>query len=87
MNVFEWLTSIIAWVQIVLSPTLFGCIVGFFIYKNYSNIYGLITGIVIALSGLIVGVIFATRVWKKRGTVEFISIVDASPELDNLEDN
>lgn len=86
MKMLKWITSFFAWLQIVSSPLLFGVIAGFIIYRIYPGTTGLILGIIIAFSGLIAGVIFATRVWKKRGTVDFISRVSASPELDNLED-
>ena len=87
MKIFEWLTSFIAWLQIVFSPLFFGLVVGLIIYGIYPTTTGIIIGIVVAALGLIIGVIFATRIWKKQGTVDFISRVSASPELDNLEDD
>jgi hypothetical protein len=87
MKILEWLTSFIAWLQIVFSPLFFGVIIGFIIYGVYPTTTGLVFGIAIAVLGLIVGIIFAARVWKKRGTVDFISRVSASPELDDLEDD
>lgn len=38
--------------------------------------------IAVALLALIIGIVFATRVWKKQGTMHFLSRVSASPELD-----
>ena len=87
MRIFEWLTSFIAWFHIVASPLFFGLIIGLVIYGIYPTTTGLIFGIAVATLGLLAGIIFATRVWKKRGTVDFISRVSASPELDNLEDD
>ena len=87
MKILEWLTSFIAWLQIVFSPLFFGVVLGLIVYGIYPTITGLVLGIAIAVLGLPIGIIFATRVWKKRGTVDFISRVSASPELDNLEDN
>jgi hypothetical protein len=34
---------------------------------------------------LIAGIILASKIWKKRGTVDFISNISATPELDNLD--
>ena len=87
MKILEWLTSFIAWLQIVFSPLFFGLVLGLIVYGIYPTTTGLFVGIAIAVLGLTVGIIFATRIWKKRGTVDFISRVSASPELDNLEDD
>ena len=85
MKMFEWLTSFIAWLQIVASPLIIGTIIGFFIYMKYPTTTGLVIGILIATLSLIIGIIFATRIWKKHGIVNFISRVSASPELNNLD--
>jgi hypothetical protein len=87
MKILEWLISFIAWLQIVASPLFFGLIIGFVIYGIYPTTTGLILGIAVATLGLVIGIIFATKIWKKRGTVDFISRVSASPELDNLEED
>lgn len=47
----------------------------------------MVTGIGIVAVSLIMGVIWATRVWKKHGTIHFVSRVMATPELDNPEEN
>lgn len=86
MKIFEWLTSFIAWLQIVFSPLFFGVVLGLIVYGIYPTTTGLVLGIAIAVLGLTVGIIFATGIWKKQGTVDFISRVSASPELDNLEE-
>lgn len=85
MNILKWLTSFIAWLQIVASPLFTGIIIGFFIYVFFPGKTGLIIGIIVTAAGLITGIIFATRVWKKKGTVEFMSEISASPELDNFD--
>lgn len=85
MKIIEWLTSFIAWMQIVFSTLFFGVVLGLIVYGIYPTTAGLVSGIVIAVLGLTAGIIFATRIWKKQGTVDFISKVSGSPELDNLE--
>lgn len=87
MKILECLTSFIAWLQIVASPLFFGLIIGLVIYGIYPTNIGLILGVAVATLGLVIGIIFATKIWKKRGTVDFISRVSASPELDNLEND
>jgi len=83
---FELVTEIIGWIQIALSPTLFGLIIGFIVYYNFENIYGLIIGIIIALLGLIIGIILATKKFKTSGTIHFLSRVSATLELDKDEE-
>lgn len=70
-----------AWVQIMASPFLVGLVGGGIVYLAMRNTAGLIIGIVIASGGLLTGIIWATRVWRKKGTVNFMSRVMATPEL------
>ena len=62
MKILEWLTSFIAWLQIVFSPFFFGVVPGLIVYGIYPTATGLILGIAIAILGLTVGIIFAIRV-------------------------
>ena len=83
MKSFERLTSFFAWLQIVASPALIGLFIAFFIYSNYASTAGLIISIVVAVAGLTIGVVLATKIWKRKGTVNFISKISATPELEN----
>jgi hypothetical protein len=85
MKILEWITSFFAWLEIVASPLFFGAIIGFLVYLKYTTLLGLIVGISIATIGLFIGIILATKIWKKQGTIDFISNISASPELDNLD--
>lgn len=40
-------------------------------------------GIIVATIGLVIGIIWATRQWKGKGTIWFMSRIMATPELDN----
>jgi hypothetical protein len=80
----KWITAIIAWLQIVASPLFIGIVIGFIVYYNIPGITGLVLGIVISAIGLIIGIVWAARVWKKRGTVEFISEIKSSPDFDKM---
>jgi hypothetical protein len=82
MKIGKWITSIIAWLQIVASSLFIGIVIGFIVYYNIPSITGLVLGIVISAIGLIIGIVWASRVWKKRGTVEFISEINSSPDFD-----
>ncbi|RZL44128.1 MAG: hypothetical protein EOP00_21170 [Pedobacter sp.] len=78
----EQITEIIGWIQIVLSPTLFCSFIGSWIYYSNPNKTRLIVAILVILFGLIVGIIYATKIWKTKGTVWFVSRISATPELD-----
>ena len=82
-KVFENITEVISWLQIVASPTLFCCGIGAFIYFRKPNLTNLIITICICMVGLISGILYANKIWKTKGTVWFMSRVNASPELDN----
>ena len=84
-NIFEFFTESLGWLQIVFSPLLLSAFLGFIIYASNPSMFRLILSIVITLIGLIIGIIWATHIWKTRGTVDFVSRISASPELDNLD--
>jgi hypothetical protein len=81
---FELLTEIFAWVQIVVSPLLAGLVLGFIAYLFTPDTLGIILGVAFAVIGLIIGVIWATKICKNEGTVHFMSKVMATPELDKV---
>ena len=84
---FEIIMEIIGWLQIVASPLLIGLGIGAFIYFRNPNTTNLIIAIGLAILGLIIGIIWATKVWKTKGTMWFVSQVSATPDLDNLKSN
>ena len=64
-KILEFITELFGWIQIVFFPSLIGLVVGAIVFYYMPDNVGLTIGIVIAIVGLVVGVIFATRVWKK----------------------
>ena len=84
ISFFEYAIEVVGWLQIVASPLLAGLIIAAFIYFPNPTDARLVIAIGIALLGLIVGIVFATRVWKKHGTIHFVSGIMATPELDNV---
>lgn len=79
---FEYFTEIIGWIQIMLSPLLIGIIFGAIIYFLYPSKAALVFTIVIAIIGLLIGIIWASKVWKTKGTSYFMSEIMSTPELD-----
>lgn len=80
----ELLIESIAWLQIVASPLLIGVIIGAFIYFSKPTMNRLVISIIIALIGLVIGVVWATKKWRGKGALQFISQVIASSDLDNI---
>lgn len=76
------LIEVLNWIRIAISPTLIGALIGGIIYLKMGE-DGFALGISITTIGGIIGLLWATRIWRKQGTTNFISRIDASPELDN----
>lgn len=82
MKLFEFIIDLIQWVKIVLSPTGIGLVIASLIYFSFPSFYTLVIAIIISALGLIIGIIWATKIWKKEGTHSFMSKIYASPDLD-----
>jgi len=63
----------IGWLQIILGSTLIGGMVGGLLYYFFNNTTGYYIFITITCLCFLVGVIWATRIWIKNGTVEWLS--------------
>jgi hypothetical protein len=85
LSFFDHAMEIIGWLQIVASPLFGGLIIGGILYLWIGDTAGLVIGISVTLTALIVGIVLANSAWKK-GTINLMSRVNASPELDHLED-
>ena len=86
-SLFEFFIEIMGWLQIVASPFLVASIIGAIIYFSRPNTTRLVIAIVIVTIGLVIGIIWATRVWRKKGTIHFMSRIIATPELDNKDED
>ncbi|MDP1726257.1 MAG: hypothetical protein Q8M15_05700 [Bacteroidota bacterium] len=86
-NLFEFVIEIIGWVRILLSPLLIGLAIGTIIYLSTKNNTGLAMGIIISVAGLLFGIVIATKAWKKQGTMNHLSKLGSTPELDHLEED
>jgi hypothetical protein len=84
-KIFEKITELIGWLQIAISPTFLGFGIGCIVYYNLQNSTGLILGITISIIGLIYGITLATNKFKTTGTVQFLSRVSSSSELENTD--
>jgi uncharacterized membrane protein len=83
----ERITEIIAWLQIVASPLLVGVILAAFIYFSDPSIDRFFIGVLIVIIALIVGIAWANKIMKTKGTLWFMSRIMATPDLDKLDAN
>jgi hypothetical protein len=81
-NLFEFFTEIADWLQIVASPFLIGLISGAFVYFPKPGTARLTIAILIATTGLCIGIVWSNRIWRKKGTIHFMSRIISTPELD-----
>ena len=86
-NFFELLTELIGWVSIAISPLLIGSLLGLLIYILKTDRTGLILAMLVAVSGLIAGIVWASRIWKKEGTIQFLSRLISSEKMQQKEEN
>lgn len=86
MRIIEIFVEILSWLRSMASPLIIGVGIGILVYDNNPNSMGMAIGVIISFIGLLFGIIGATKVWRKTGTSNFMSRVNASPELNNKVD-
>jgi hypothetical protein len=75
MKLIKLFLEILGWLQIVLGPTIIAAMIAFIIYINWPSKISNVIAILILLAGFIFGAILATRIWKKHGTIEWLSSI------------
>ena len=85
MNKFlHYLIEVVGWLKIMLSPLLLGALIASFIYFPEPSTIRLVLSIFILILGLILGIVLATKVWKNKGTNNYLSEIMASHDLDDF---
>jgi len=82
LKIGDTILECIGWLQIAISPIIISILLAAAVYYYKQDRIGLILSIIILLAGIITGVIWATRIYRKRGTVNFMAKVSSNPELD-----
>lgn len=85
-NLLGFIFEAIGWLKIVASPLLIGAILGAWIYFSEPSTTRLLLAILILSAGLIIGILWANKAWKGKGTIYFLSRIMATPELDQPEE-
>ena len=73
MKLFEIILELFGWLQIVAGVTLAAGLFALATYLIWSNGTGRIAAIIIISIGFIAGSIWATLIWKKHGTIAWLS--------------
>lgn len=82
LNLLEYISEIVGWIQIFISPLIVGSIIGTIVYYFKQDTFGLIIGGIVCFVGFIFGIILANRSWKNGGTVNFLSKVISTSDID-----
>lgn len=83
MRFFHFITEIFGWIQIAISPLVISLIIALGVYVVWQDQIGFIIAIIISIAGLITGIVWVTRVWKKKGTIDFLSRTKETQEIKN----
>ena len=75
MKLIKLFLEILGWLQIALGPTIIAAMIAFIIYISWSSKMSNVIAILILFAGFIFGAIWATRIWKKHGTIEWLSSI------------
>ena len=84
MKLFNLFVEVIGWLRIMASPLFLGITIGIIIYMIETNAIGISLAIAVTSAGLIVGIVMASRICKKHGTMNFISKLNETNDLDNF---
>lgn len=89
MNIFdkfEKTTEIIGWILIFFSIFLLSAVISALVYFPFQNLWTSLLGCLILAIGVFSGIKLANKKFKEEGTIQFLSRVSASPELDEKND-
>ena len=78
-TILEKTIDAISWIQIFASPSIIGIVIGyaFEYYLDNSFLFGFFS-----VGGIVLGIKFANKIAKTKGTTEFISRINASTDID-----
>lgn len=83
-SAFDYFIEIIGWLRIVSSPLAIALVIAGFVYFPNPGNMRLIIAIVIVIVGLVIGIIWATNVWRKTGTNRYLTTIRSTADLDTF---
>lgn len=81
---FNIFLEVFGFIRIVASLLLIGLAIGFGIYVSKPDNIRLTIAIIVASLGLIVGIIWAIKIWKKKSTLDYITTATL-PDFDKFD--
>jgi hypothetical protein len=81
---FNLFLEVFGFIRIVASPFLVGLAIGFGVYVSKPDNTRLFIAVSIACIGLIIGIIWATKISKKKSTLDYITTA-TSPDFDKFD--
>jgi hypothetical protein len=73
IKAIQLLLEIIGWVTIVFGTTAGAALIAFPVYLKWTGEIGKTVSVVMVVSGFILGSIWATKIWKRQGTIDWLS--------------
>ena len=70
-KLIELISAFFAWLQLLTAPTMIACIIGLLIYQFKQDNTGKAIAVTITLLGFVLGVLWASKLWRKTGTRDF----------------
>jgi disulfide bond formation protein DsbB len=83
-TLFDYFIEFLGWLQFVASPLVISLVIAGFVYFPNPSNSRLIISALIVLIGLIVGIIWATSVWRTKGTNHYLTTLSSSPDFDKF---
>ena len=80
----EKMFKAVAWLQVAVVPGVIGAGLGLLTWFGIRGTWGVLCGLMLMVVGLSIGVIWANKVSRKHGSVEFMTKVSSTPELDDF---
>ena len=81
-KIIEFTLEIVGWLQIFISISFVGIVIGAIIHYLKKDSTGKVLAIICFLLGVIIGIFLACRAWKRGGTFRVVTRVNSSPDLD-----
>ena len=82
MKAVEFIVEALSWLNIFIVPAAFLSGAGFLVYHHYTTTLGLVLFIILAMTGITLGLFWAERVRKTIGCSTFMSRIFSSGDVE-----
>jgi|GEM_PF-3712104 hypothetical protein len=81
MKIVEWLVEAFFTIKLILSPTLIGGLIGAFVFFTANSKTQIYLACAIWLLGLLLGIVLAVKVKRKKTATEFYGQLLSTPDI------